>query len=260
MQDVIYIHEYWSKWHTSTANELIFIMNGSLQLIDENEKSIIVYPGEIAFFPRDYLHYEEFSEKINLKAFFVHFEWRHDDDFFSIVTNENIKHLSPDIRFEINTIINSLRSITNLKGGNHLIAQSRLNLLLTLIYCNVKVASESNIQADYAKKQQLIKQAQSYIEANLAKGIILDDIADYLKVSKFYISRIFRSELNLTPYEYLNDLRMRIALQLLREGRLYISEIAAKTGFSNRKYFSKVFRKFYGEPPSRYNPYKRKSK
>lgn len=52
---------------------------------------------------------------------------------------------------------------------------------------------------------------------------------------------------------------MRIALQLLREGRLYISEIARKTGFSNRKYFSKVFKKFYGEAPTRYSHQKSES-
>lgn len=253
MQDVIYIHDYWSKWHTSTASELIFIMNGSLQLIYENTDPIIIYPGDIALLPSHTLHREEFSDKINLKAFFVHFKWKHEDVFFSLVNNENIKHLSPDVRFEVNTIINSLRSITNFKSNNCLIAQSRFYLLLTLIYCDMKITSGLSTQADYAKKQRLIKQAQSYIEANIAKGITLDDVANYLKVSKFYIARIFRSELNLTPYEYLNDLRMRIAIQLLREGRLYISEIATKTGFSNRKYFSKVFKKFYGKAPSQYS-------
>lgn len=260
MMEVIYIHDYWSKWHASAATELIFIMNGSLELINENADSITIYPGDIALLPNHTLHRDEFSDKINLKAFFVHFKWKYDEEFFSKVNNESIKHLSPDIRFEVINIINSLRSITSVKGSNRLIAQSRLNLLLTLIYCDIKASSGLNIKADYAKKQRLIKQTQSYMEAHLTKGFTFDDVADYLKVSKFYISRVFKSELNLTPYEYLNDLRMQIALQLLREGRLYISEIAARTGFSDRKYFSKVFKKFYGEPPSKYSLQKTEGK
>lgn len=253
MMEVIYIHDYWSKWHTSSATELIFIMNGSLELIYENAPPVIIYPGDIALLPANTSHREEFSDKINLKAFFVHFRWKYEEDFFALVSNEKIRHLSPDVRFEVNTIINSLRSIINLKGNNRLLAQARLNLLLTLIYCDIQATSKLNIQTDYAKKQHLIRQAQSYMEAHLPQNITLEDVANYLKISKFYLSRIFKSELNLTPYEYLNDLRMRIALQMLREGRLYISEIAAKTGFSNRKYFSKVFKKFYGEPPTKYS-------
>jgi AraC-like DNA-binding protein len=255
MQEVIYIHDYWSKWHSSTAIELIFIMNGSLELLYEDAPSVIIYPGDIALLPSKVLHREEFSDKINLKAFFIHFAWDYEQDFFSVVDNENIKHLSPDVRFEVNTIINSLRSIPNLEDNNRLIARSRFNLLLTLIYCDIKDASAISSKTDYLKKQRLVKEAQHYIEANLSKSITLDDIADYLKVSKFYVSRIFKSELKLTPYEYITDLRMKIALQLLREGRLYISEIAAQTGFSDRKYFSKVFKKFYGESPTKYHPH-----
>ena len=255
MHDAIYIHDYWSKWHTSTTNEFVFLLNGSLELTCK-DNSYVAYPGDITVLPHSTVHREEFSDKISLEAFFVHFTWKHDDEFFSLVNNENIKNLSPDVRFEVNTIINSLRSITNLKGSNRLLAQSRFNLLLTLIYCDIKAVSKLNDQANSAKKQHLIRQARFYMEANFSKDITLDDIADYLKVSKFYISRIFKSELNLTLFDYLNEIRMRIALELLREGRLYISEIATKTGFSNRKYFSKVFKKFYGEPPSKYHVHK----
>jgi AraC-like DNA-binding protein len=259
MKNIIYVHDYWSKWHSSVTNELIFLMNGSLELTYDNIAHV-VYSGEIALLPYPVLHREEFSDKINLEAFFIHFNWKHENEFFSLVNNENIKNLSPDVRFEVNTIINSLRSITNLKGSNRLLAQSRFNLLLTLIYCDIKTVSNSNNQVNSAQKQFLIKQAQFYMEANLAKNITLDDIADYLEVSKFHISRIFKSELNLTLFEYLNDLRMRVALELLHEGRLYISEIALRTGFSNRKYFSKVFKKFYGESPTKYSPQKPASK
>ena len=255
MEDRVYGHDFWTKWHTSTVNELIFLMNGSIKLTYDNY-SHIISPGEIALLPADCIHKEEFSDKVDLETFFIHFKWEHQKEFFSVVNNINIKKLSPGIRFETHTIINSLRSITNLNGNNRLLAQARLNLLLTIIYCDIETISGSLEQKEFAKRQQLVRRAKSYMNANFSKNISLDDIAEYLNMSKFYISRIFRTETGMTPFEYLNDYRMRIALQLLREGRLYISEIAVKTGFSDRKYFSKVFKKFYGEPPSKYHVHK----
>ena len=255
MEDRVYGHDFWTKWHTSTVNELIFLMNGSIKLTYDNH-SHIISPGEIALLPMDCLHKEEFSDKLDLETFFIHFTWEHKKEFFSVVDNINIKKLSPGIRFEVNTIINSLRSITNLNGNNRLLAQARLNLLLTIIYCDIETISGSLEQKEFAKRQQLVRRTKSYMNANFSKNISLDDIAEYLNVSKFYISRVFRAETGMTPFEYLNDYRMRVALQFLREGRLYISEIAVKTGFSDRKYFSKVFKKFYGAPPSKYHVHK----
>ena len=252
MEDRVYSHDFWTKWHRSTANELIFIMNGSMRLAF-NDESYQIFPGDISLLPANTVHREEFSDKINLDTFFVHFHWKHHEQFFKVVNNNNIKHLSPDVRFEVHTIINSLRAITNLRNDNRLLAQARLNLLLTIIYCDIERHSSSLVEQESAKRQCLIRQAKSYMNANFSKNISLDDVADYLKVSKFYISRVFKSETNLSLFEYLNDYRMRIALQLLQEGRLYISEIAEQTGFSDRKYFSKVFRKFYGEAPTKYS-------
>ena len=251
MEDRVYNHDFWTKWHTSTINELVYLMNGSIKLTYNNQ-SHIISSGEIALLPAGCLHREEFSDKVNLETFFIHFTWEHQKTFFSLVNNVNIKKLSPNIRFEVHTIINSLRAITNLRGKNRLLAQARLNLLLTIIYCDIKTISGSIEQREFAKRQHLVRRAKSYMNANFYKSISLDDISDYLKVSKFYISRIFKDETNMSLFEYLNDYRMQIALQLLREGRLYISEIAANTGFSDRKYFSKVFKKFYGKSPTQY--------
>ena len=259
MEDRVYCHDFWTKWHISSANELIYLMNGSIKLTYDNQ-SHVISSGEIALLPLECLHREEFSDKVSLDTFFVHFSWAHQKKFFSLVNNINIKKLSPNIRFEVHTIINSLRAITNLHGNNRLLAQARLNLLLTIIYCDIKNISASIEQQEFAKRQQLVRRAKSYLNANFSKNISLEDIADYLNVSKFYISRIFKTETRMSLFEYLNDYRMRVALQLLREGRLYISEIAANTGFSDRKYFSKVFKKFYGEPPTRYHGSNKKSK
>jgi AraC-like DNA-binding protein len=251
MEDGVYEHDFWTKWHTSTVNELIFLMNGLLKITYNNHCNVVA-PGEIGLLPADCLHREEFSDKINLETFFIHFNWKHQKEFFSVVNSINLKKLSPGTRFEVHTIINSLRSITNLNGNNRLLAQARLNLLLTIIYCDIRTISGSIEQQEFAKRQQLVKRAKSYMNANFSKNISLDDIAEYLKVSKFYVSRIFKAETNMSLFEYLNDYRMRVALQLLREGRLYISEIAESTGFSNRKYFSNVFKKFYGKPPTKF--------
>lgn len=58
--------------------------------------------------------------------------------------------------------------------------------------------------------------------------------------------------MGVSPNKMLMNERMRIAAELLKEGRLTVSEVAYKTGFDNQSYFNKCFKKYYGMPPGQY--------
>jgi len=77
-------------------------------------------------------------------------------------------------------------------------------------------------------------------------------MADALGVSEDYLGRVFRQELNLSPWEYLKRYRIKQAKVLLVQTENNITEIAHKVGFDDSAYFSRVFRKVVGQSPRDY--------
>ena len=66
------------------------------------------------------------------------------------------------------------------------------------------------------------------------------------------MSKQFRRELNTSFSEYLNYVRIRRSMQLLRATDMMVYEVSLATGFSDPKYFATMFRKYVGVSPRRY--------
>jgi AraC-like DNA-binding protein len=75
-------------------------------------------------------------------------------------------------------------------------------------------------------------------------------LADSVNVSEDYLTRIFRKELGMSPWEYLNRYRIQLACELLVHTDLSLSAIASRIGFQDQAYFCRVFKKLKGCTPS----------
>ncbi len=95
----------------------------------------------------------------------------------------------------------------------------------------------------------LVKKAICYLNANATYSISRWQIAGSVNISEDYLTRIFRKEIGISPWDYLNRYRIQIASRLLLETGSSISEIASLTGFQDQAYFCRVFRKVKGFPP-----------
>ena len=95
----------------------------------------------------------------------------------------------------------------------------------------------------------LVKQAILYLNRHASSKIIRWKLAETIHVSEDYLTRIFRKEIGLPLWEYLNRHRVSVATHLLRETSSSISEIAEHTGFQDQAYFCRVFKKFCGTSP-----------
>lgn len=68
-----------------------------------------------------------------------------------------------------------------------------------------------------------------------------------------YIKRCFKKDFGMTPIEYIGITRMKRAKELLKSEHNYsIEHISRVCGFSDKLYFSRVFKKFYGTSPAKY--------
>ena len=98
----------------------------------------------------------------------------------------------------------------------------------------------------------VVKEAVAYFCQNYARPLLRWEIADAVGVSEDYLSRVFRQELGLSPWEYLNRYRVLQAAQRLRHTGDSIGTVARQVGFKDPAYFSRVFRKVTGQSPSSY--------
>ena len=102
-----------------------------------------------------------------------------------------------------------------------------------------------------ASKKYVAEQVVTYIEDHYSENISLDQIAENMYLSPFYISRIFKGETGNTPIRHLINLRLEKARELLEGGyQGSIQEVAALVGYDDAYHFSKLFKKRYGISPS----------
>lgn len=102
-------------------------------------------------------------------------------------------------------------------------------------------------------KTYVVQQIMKYMESHYREKISLDQIAENMYLSPFYISKLFKSETGDTPINYLISLRMEKAKELLdRNPSLSIQEAAAQVGYEDAYHFSKLFKKYFGLSPMYY--------
>ncbi len=103
-----------------------------------------------------------------------------------------------------------------------------------------------------SSSSQYVLAAIKYIQFNYSHDISVDDIAKAVGVSRSHLYRVFMSNVGQSPIDYLTNYRVGEACSLLKSSNLSIAEIAVSVGFFDQFYFSRVFKKVKGVPPSKY--------
>ncbi len=100
--------------------------------------------------------------------------------------------------------------------------------------------------------------AQNYIEKNFARQIRLEDVADYVNMSKHYFSKVFKKRMGVNFIDYVTQLKVEKSKELLAHTTRSVEDIAAEIGFNEPNYFARVFKNAVGTTPSRYRESQRK--
>ena len=101
-------------------------------------------------------------------------------------------------------------------------------------------------------ENQLIVRAQSYIQENFQKDLSLDEVSRQMDLSPYYFSKLFKEETGSNFVEYVTNLRIGRAKELLTKEDGSMKEICASVGYSDPNYFSRIFKKNTGVTPTEY--------
>lgn len=95
--------------------------------------------------------------------------------------------------------------------------------------------------------------SQKHIETYYYKeDFSLQDLAEMMKISPTYLSRLLKNEIGVSFIEYLTQVRIEKAIQMMSDPTIKLYEVAEKVGYSNQHYFSTTFKKAVGLSPAEY--------
>ncbi len=182
------------------------------------------------------------------------------------VVADDFRNRFPKVNLQTDRLITDENGIyTN--GG----AYSFLNLLIylvekyydrqTAIYCSkifqIEMDRQSQSEFIIFKGQKLhgdemVKEAQSYIEKNLHEKISVEHLSSELAVGRRHFDRRFIKATGNTPLEYLQRVKIESAKRAFETSRKTINEVMYEVGYSDVKAFREVFRKITGMTPLEY--------
>ncbi len=112
-------------------------------------------------------------------------------------------------------------------------------------YCN------KSLNQSTSKDKDKIQKAKEFIENNCKENITLEQIAQYLGISRFYLSKLFKKEMNISIYKYLLNCKINLAKELLSKNYESI-EVSNTLGFFDQSHFISTFKKFVAATPDEY--------
>ncbi len=161
----------------------------------------------------------------------------------STVTRRTVQEQGVDVFYIHNT---SEKYALKIEKSQTITELSDIIINMIKEYCDL-VKNYST--ASYSK---LIAKAVNYIRQNYSEHITLTNLAETLYVHPNYLSKKFKADTKKTVSAFINETRINEAKYLLKNTNTTITDIAYMVGFNDKKYFSKVFKKYTGMTPSEY--------
>ncbi len=113
-------------------------------------------------------------------------------------------------------------------------------------------STEGKVHTERSRTFAAVTRAAKFIEKNYTTDISIESIAASLYLNPDYLGRIFKEHIGCSMTKYKNRLRIAAAKRMLMSTASSIDEIAFATGFSDRFYFSRIFKATEGVTPSEY--------
>lgn len=246
--------------HVQEAHELTLLLSGEMQIGVMN-KIYRLKPGELCLSPQGTKHslYASSSARFQYVAF--RFNSRdaigdneevaladNVDKVFDVLRYKPI-HRSP-VLFQLTDLL--IGEIADVGPQQH--SRVAITGLLNTLLVNL-LRLHSGLECPLSAKHheppviyQIIRSVQTYYRADIR----IQDMARELGYSHSYLSEAFREATGNTLQNYLLDVRIRRAKELLETKRYSIGEISTLLGYKNQQSFSRVFKNVVGCVPSAY--------
>ena len=106
--------------------------------------------------------------------------------------------------------------------------------------------------ADDTSESHIAEKAMIYFHRHFNEDISIDDFAKSLNITPCWFRKCFKNRTGVSPKQFINDIRLAYARELLLTSDIKINEIAEQAGYENAYYFSRIFTKNTGVSPMQF--------
>ena len=252
-------------WHWHQDLEIMWVMRGAVKL-STGQGVYTISQGEAALLNSDTMHLQEPDPETGAVTLTQVFDASliagkadsvFDQKYVAPVLNCRqidvmIFHpVQPNHRKIIEAIRKAYDASDFQEPGYEILVRNYLSEAWLMIFREARERLQSKTALRSAGEERL-KAMMTYIHSNYHEKISLKEIAASASVSDREALRAFRRGLQKTPFQYLTEVRIRMACRLLLETSRQITDIAYECGFSSPSYFGKVFHEAMGTTPMEY--------
>ena len=242
--------------HQHLRIEINYVKKGSCILHLDNE-SITFREGEIMIIASDISHLFEagadgttLMQLEFLPEIFSHFS-------LNATVDSNGSALTPVFLFsQENRLIKIVNNIRIMRVVQRIVNEleeksSYYQYLVIMYYAELLILIYRYKDEAYLPicTNEALKRAIAYIRLNYHSEININNVAEHTGVSERYLRSLFSQYLNLSPLDYLNQIRINKAVELLRNTEMSIKEVCFQCGFQSPQYFSRIFKQQMGVTP-----------
>lgn len=237
-----------SNWH---ENIEILIIDEGFGAVSVNGDVISVCPGDAVIFNNNCLH------SIAAENSELRYRYLIIDRSFCLSNGFDTNKIRFRVKIRDERIMELLNRLCELYQKRDEMSFSTLAIRTTVlelafVLCSAYTEVGKNGRTNEDSTAEYIKKAIDYISASYKKDFSLDDVAEFVGVSKYYLSRGFHKYTGYPFVSYVNYTRCKMAKKLLADTRISIYEVANRCGFSNKSYFAKSFKRYIGILPGEY--------
>ena len=246
-----------SEYHADRVleeHDLMYILEGSWQVAQDDE----VYnlkAGDVILLRAGSHHWGTAPCPVGSRNMFIHFTREAGDRLKTELTGAEVRLYAAGSLFCVGTLTHCglktrmedlFQEVIQVYWGHGEDQVRRLNILLNMILNELAfTARESEPQTE-----DWITDLLSLMNRNPNRIYSLGEAAEAACMSERVFSARFRKLMGKSFHEYQSDRKLNMAYDALRTGRYTVREAAAEYGFTDPYYFSRLFRKKFGVPPS----------
>ena len=225
---------------------LIFIEQGEMD-IDFGDYTHRSIAGDIIIFPPHY-HYKYSNNDGNpLSYLWCHFTGSYSETFLKICGFDPlpcIYHTSENSKITLE--FHKMFQIFEVGG---FLRNQKLSCRLEYLLLNIA----TSIQSD--NNNPTLEKSLNYIHSSYSKDIYIPDLARMEHLSNSRYITLFKERTGFSPTEYIINLRINIACDLLQNTNMSVKEVSISVGYSDAQNFSKLFKKKVNASPQQYRKF-----
>lgn len=242
--DIVLADGLWHIPHFHKEFEIIFVIEGEvIAHADRNE--IRIFSGDVFISFPNQIHFFENSVtgKYGVFIFSTDIIFGEKDLYFDNIPENNVIHLKKDD--ELYKDFTELIKVKETKNKD-IITVGIMN------YCFGKLLNKITLKPRLKTDNFTLQNIINYCTLNFASSLSLDDVAQSLHLSKYYVSYLFNNKLGIGFNDFLNSLRIKASCDFLAQTDKNMSDISQEVGFGSIRSFNRVFTRIMGVTPSEY--------